>query len=173
MLENSKTTVFPAWNGNIIALDENISDSRTSNLNIHTKSVYNVYARGRRGLGSTRKIPGWAGLGSPAQARKRWAGPFAHGPKIVLCNKNPNKIASFCVLEELFFHQNEIFQNMPKLMMKLSLRNLAPLNISSFIFIGLIWAHLGQPMGWTWLFWAFLILAQSSPSRKIPAHADP
>ncbi len=62
---------------------------------------------------------------------------------------------------------------MPKLMMKLSLRNLAPLKISSFIFIGLIWAHLGQPMGWAGLGWAFFILAQPSPSRKIPAHADP
>ncbi len=28
-------------------------------------------------------------------------------------------------------------------------------------------------MGWAGLGWAFLILAQPNPSRKIPAHADP
>ncbi len=53
---------------------------------------------------------GWA-RPSPAQARKTWAGPLAHGPKIVICNKNTNEIASFCILEEMFFHQIKIFQN--------------------------------------------------------------
>ncbi len=135
------------------------------------------YPRGRRGLGSTQKISGWAGLGwarpSPAQARKKWAGPLAHGPKIVICDKNTNKIVSFCVLEEFFFKKIKYFQIMPILMIKLSLKKLSPFKISTFIFIGLILAHLGQPMGWAGLGWVFLILAQPSPSRKIPAHADP
>ena len=113
---------------------------------------------------------GWArpknfrALPSPNQTRKIRVGLLAYGPKILICNKKTSKIGSFFVSEENIFHLIEIFQNMPKLMMKLRPGNLPP-NIF-FLFL-----YVGQPMSWARLSWAFLILAQPSPSQKIPAHA--
>ncbi len=126
-----------------------------------------VKSRHRLGVGV-----GWA-RPSPAQARKNGLGRWPMGPKLWYLIKILIKLFLSTFWRNGFFYQIEIFQIMPKLIMKLSLGNLAPLTIFSYIFIGPIWCHLGQPMGWAGLGWAFLILAQPSPSRKIPAHADP
>ena len=106
--------------------------------------------RGRRGLGSAQNFRvglGWA-RPSPTQARKIRVGLLAYGPKILICNKKTSKIGFFYVSEENIFHLIDIFQNMPKFMMKLRQGNLPPY----IFFFFYIWASPWAGLGWAGFF---------------------
>ncbi len=88
----------------------------------------------------------------------------------MICNRNPNKIVSFCVLEELFFSSYCKILNYAKIDDEIKSKKFDSLKDFFFYFY---WAHLGPFGSAHGLGWAGLGFLNFGPAQPKPENPGP